>query len=77
MVAQRATIASEEPGVLDVDGLSAEQIGRIAALHGIVLFALTPQTASLEEAFMELTHDAVEYRNQSTNVVNDAAGVAA
>ena len=78
VVAQHATIASEEPGVLDVDGLTAEQIGRIAAVHGIVLFELTPQIASLEDAFMELTHDAVEYRNQSTNAgVNDAAGVAA
>ena len=58
--------------------MTAEEIGRIAASHGIVLFELTPQTASLEEAFMELTHDAVEYRNTSTNAgVTDAAGVAA
>ena len=55
-----------------------EQIGRIAAMHGIVLSELAPQTASLEEAFMELTHDEVEYRTTSTNAgVNDAAGVAA
>ena len=78
VVANNATIASEEPGLLHIDGLTAEQIGRIAAMHGIVLSELTPQTASLEEAFMELTHDAVEYRNSSTTAgVTDAAEVAA
>jgi ABC-2 type transport system ATP-binding protein len=78
VVAHTATIASEEPGLLDVEGLTAEQIGRIAATHGIVLSELTPQSASLEEAFMELTHDEVEYRNPSTGAgVADAAGVAA
>jgi ABC-2 type transport system ATP-binding protein len=78
VVSHKATISSDEPGLLDVEGLTAEHIGRIAAAHGIVLSELTPQTASLEDAFMELTHDEVEYRNQSTNVgVSDAAGVAA
>jgi ABC-2 type transport system ATP-binding protein len=78
VVSHQATISNEEPGLMDVDGLTAEQIGRIAATHGIVLSELTPQTASLEDAFMELTHDEVEYRNSSTNAgVADAAGVAA
>jgi ABC-2 type transport system ATP-binding protein len=78
VAAHRATISSEEPGLLDVEGLTAEQIGRIAASKSIVLSELTPQNASLEEAFMELTHDEVQYRNPSTNAdVADAAGVAA
>ena len=78
VVAHDATITSESDDLLDIDGLTTEQIGRIAATHGIVLFELTPQTVSLEDAFMELTHDEVEYRNTSTNAgVTDAAGVAA
>jgi ABC-2 type transport system ATP-binding protein len=78
VVAQRGSVTTEEPGVLSVEGLPAEQIGRIAAVNGIVLAELTPQTASLEEAFMDLTHDEVEYRNSSTIVaVEDDAGVAA
>jgi len=78
VVAQGASVATEEPGMLSVEGMSADQIGRIAAAHGIVLAELTPQTASLEEAFMELTHDEVEYRNSSTiAAVADGAGVAA
>ncbi|MFD4635627.1 ATP-binding cassette domain-containing protein [Streptomyces sp. NPDC058284] len=48
-------------GVLDVRGTDAEHIGRTAAGHGIPLLELTPQHASLEQAFMDLTRDSVEY----------------
>jgi ABC-2 type transport system ATP-binding protein len=44
-----------------VTGMSARSIGIKAAAHGIALFELTERTVSLEEAFMELTRDAVEY----------------
>jgi ABC-2 type transport system ATP-binding protein len=44
-----------------IGGLSAEQVGQIAFDAGVVLFELTPQRASLEDVFMELTSDAVEY----------------
>ncbi|MEU3461749.1 ABC transporter ATP-binding protein [Streptomyces sp. NPDC006733] len=56
------TVGSEAAGVLEVTGLSSDRIGRIAADHGIALGELTPRQASLEEAFMELTRDAVEYQ---------------
>ena len=46
---------------LQVTGLTAREIGLKAAEHGIALFELTARTVSLEEAFMELTRDAVEY----------------
>lgn len=55
-------VSSQERGVLEVSGLTSGRIGRIAADHGIALAELTPRQASLEEAFMELTRDAVEYR---------------
>lgn len=48
-------------GVLEVAGLEADRIGDIAAGAGIVLHELSPQRPSLEEAFMTLTHEAVEY----------------
>jgi ABC-2 type transport system ATP-binding protein len=44
--------------VSDLDGVT---IGRIAAAHGIVLIELTPRRGSLEEVFMDLTADSVEY----------------
>jgi ABC-2 type transport system ATP-binding protein len=49
--------------VIEVEGLTAEQVGEIAAAHTIVLHELTPVQASLEEAFMELTRDEVEFKS--------------
>jgi ABC-2 type transport system ATP-binding protein len=49
-------------GLIEIVGLSSEQVGEEAAANQIVLHELTPQTATLEEAFMELTHDAVEFQ---------------
>ncbi|MFE0512179.1 ABC transporter ATP-binding protein [Streptomyces sp. NPDC058964] len=46
---------------LEVDGGKAEQIGELSARNGIVLHELSPQQASLEEAFMRLTAESVEY----------------
>jgi ABC-2 type transport system ATP-binding protein len=50
-----------EPGLMFVAGLSSPQIGEIAAANGVVLHELTPVSASLEQAFIELTGDTVEY----------------
>ena len=49
--------------VLEIDGLTAEHIGTIAWQNHIPIFELTVQQASLEEAFMTLTSDSVEYRS--------------
>jgi ABC-2 type transport system ATP-binding protein len=65
------TVSSDEPGVLTVTGLESDQIGVIAAEHRITLLELSPQQASLEDAFMEMTRDAVEYRTSQ----DDGAGV--
>jgi ABC-2 type transport system ATP-binding protein len=56
------SITTAEPDVLDIRGLDSETVGRVAADHSVVLYELVPRTASLEEAFMELTRDDVEYR---------------
>ncbi|MFI7641767.1 ATP-binding cassette domain-containing protein [Nonomuraea sp. NPDC049400] len=48
-------------GGLSVRGLDAAEIGELALRAGIALRELTPRSASLEEAFMELTEDSVEY----------------
>jgi ABC-2 type transport system ATP-binding protein len=50
------------PDELLVRGTDSGSVGRTAAAHGIPLFELTPVTASLEQAFMDLTHEAVEYQ---------------
>jgi ABC-2 type transport system ATP-binding protein len=56
------TVASVAPGVLEIHGVAAEQIGVIAAEHQFVLYELTPQRASLEQAYLDLTRDEAEYR---------------
>ncbi|GAA4435567.1 ABC transporter ATP-binding protein [Phytohabitans houttuyneae] len=61
LVAGRAAVTSAEPGLLQVSGASAAEIGDLARRHGIALHELTPRRASLEEAYMDLTREAVEF----------------
>jgi ABC-2 type transport system ATP-binding protein len=56
------TITPRDADVLLVQGLTAQQIGTIAAEAAVTLFELANQATSLEDAFRELTNDAVEYR---------------
>jgi ABC-2 type transport system ATP-binding protein len=51
---------------LSVSGLSAEQIGELSLTAGVALHELTPQRASLEDVFMDLTADALEYGHHDT-----------
>jgi len=60
------TITSSEAGTLELRGTTAEAIGEAAAAHGIVLHELSQQRASLEDAYMSLTQDSVEYRSETT-----------
>ena len=62
VVGPDVTVETVEPGVLEIVGLTAEQIGDAAAERGFAIHELTPQHASLEEAFMDLTREDVEYR---------------
>jgi len=55
------TFDGGERGALEVHGLTAEQVGDAAAAQGIAIHELTPQQASLEDAFMSLTRDEVEF----------------
>ncbi|MET9422842.1 ATP-binding cassette domain-containing protein [Streptomyces sp. NPDC006540] len=48
-------------GVLTVTGVPASRIGELALDHRILLHEVTTRSASLEDAFMELTADSVEY----------------
>jgi ABC-2 type transport system ATP-binding protein len=59
------SVSSSAAGELDVTGLSSDQIGIAAAASGFTLYELSTVHASLEQAFMELTADAVEYRASS------------
>jgi ABC-2 type transport system ATP-binding protein len=61
VAAPGVTVTATDDGALEIGGLSAGQIGDAAAVHGIALHELTPVQVSLEEAFMDVTRDDVEY----------------
>ncbi|HTT86597.1 MAG TPA: ATP-binding cassette domain-containing protein [Acidimicrobiales bacterium] len=61
-----AAAALEEDGSLSVRGLSEIEIAELAAAKSVVLYELSPQAASLEEAFMELTDDSIDYRGDGS-----------
>lgn len=58
------TVTSTDRDLLTVVGLSSAEIGEAAAQGGIVLHELTPLAASLEDAYLELTQDDVEYHSE-------------
>ncbi|MBT2496711.1 ATP-binding cassette domain-containing protein [Microbacterium sp. ISL-59] len=55
------TVTSSELELLEIDGLTAEEIARAAREAGILLTELTPVRQTLEDAYNALTRDAVEY----------------
>lgn len=55
------TVTTTEPDTLSVVGMDGAQIGRIAADNSVALTQLIDQRKTLEQIFMELTHDAVDY----------------
>jgi ABC-2 type transport system ATP-binding protein len=69
---QGATIDVEADGALAVTGADAPAVGDLAAAHGIALHELSTQRASLEEAFMQATHDSVEYRTDTDTDIHPA-----
>jgi ABC-2 type transport system ATP-binding protein len=56
------TVTALAGGLLEIKGATSERIGEVAAANEIVLHELSPQQATLEDAFMELTRDDVEFR---------------
>ncbi len=73
LLADGASVSSPQAGTLEVSGLSSDEIGYRAASERVTLLELSPLQASLEEAFMTLTRDAVEYRPSTPADVGDDA----
>jgi ABC-2 type transport system ATP-binding protein len=65
------TVTSKEAGLLEVRGVSAEAIGDLAFDNHVRLHSLAVQQASLEDAFMEMTRDSVEFHARTTNDPGD------
>jgi ABC-2 type transport system ATP-binding protein len=60
---------------LVVTGMECRDVGIIAGAAGVTLYELSPQSASLEEAFMELTRDAAEYRSGADGAASASGGL--
>ncbi|MCP2166228.1 ABC transporter ATP-binding protein [Goodfellowiella coeruleoviolacea] len=71
LIEQRGHAVREDDGALVVAEATSEQIGEIAGAAGVVLHELSPQRGSLEQAFMQLTGDSVEYRTELGNGLNE------
>jgi ABC-2 type transport system ATP-binding protein len=63
LAGEGVTVRDLADGVLEVEGLSAERIGTVAASAQITLYQLATQDASLEEAYMSLTEESVQFRS--------------
>jgi ABC-2 type transport system ATP-binding protein len=63
LLAERgATVSQQDDGGLSVTGLDAPAVADLAAAHGIPVHELTPRSASLEQAYLDITGDSAEYR---------------
>jgi ABC-2 type transport system ATP-binding protein len=76
LLAPDVTITSSEAGLLEVRGVTAEAIGDIAFDNQIRLHGLAVQQASLEDAFMEMTRDSVEFHAHMTDRSHDGMATA-
>ena len=62
LTAAGASTRPAADGAVTVSGLDPEEVGELACRESIALSELSPQTATLEEAFVESTESALEFR---------------
>jgi ABC-2 type transport system ATP-binding protein len=62
-----AEVAATGSGVLTISGLSSERVVAILAGHAIPFSEVTAHRATLEQAYMELTRESVEFRAEATS----------
>ena len=62
MAGPEVTVTAVSAGALQVRGLTTDQIGETARRHNLAIYELRVEQASLEDVFMSMTSDAVEYR---------------
>ena len=72
VVRHGGTATPLQPGELEVAGLESDRVGDLAAEAGVRLHELTPRRASLEDAYLSLTSEAVEYRSDHDHAGDDA-----
>jgi len=76
LAADGVTIETRDAALLEISGVDPRTIARAALDHQILVYELTPLQASLEEVYMELTKDEVEYHSQNIDTDTDTAAAA-
>jgi ABC-2 type transport system ATP-binding protein len=74
-LSERGVAATHVGNYLEVRGVSCDDIGDLAAERQVTIHELFQERASLEEAFMELTRDSVEYQAPGEHESGQAAGI--
>jgi ABC-2 type transport system ATP-binding protein len=69
-----ARVDAQPDGALVVGDLAAADVGDLAARLGVALHELTPEAGSLEDAFMALTRESVEFRSEDDGHEDDGHG---
>jgi ABC-2 type transport system ATP-binding protein len=62
LVALRGAQVTHADGYLELSGIAIEEVGDLAAEHRLSIHELVEERASLEDAFIEMTHDSVEHQ---------------
>jgi ABC-2 type transport system ATP-binding protein len=71
ITAQGGAVTANGDGTLEVTNMTVEAVGELAAANRVVLHELSIAHASLEQAFMELTDDAVDFRAEPAAAATD------
>ena len=66
--AQGATVDRVDTTTAELRGVTCREVGELAAQHGVALHELSPQTGSLEDAFLKVTADVQEFRSHEPGV---------
>jgi ABC-2 type transport system ATP-binding protein len=67
LIGAGAEVTVEDDGAIVVRGMSSAEVGELATDRSLTVHELVPLRASLEDAFMELTRDSVEYRTREAS----------
>jgi ABC-2 type transport system ATP-binding protein len=77
LLAARGAHIEDDGDALSVQGTTSEEIGRLALEGGIALSELVVQEVSLEDAFMRITRDSLEFRGDQSGHVDEPVGASA
>jgi ABC-2 type transport system ATP-binding protein len=77
LAAENVTVRDIADGTLEIEGLSSDRIGTVAAAAQLTLYELATQDASLEEAYMSLTEDSLDFRSARDEAASRGAAVVA